>query len=282
MPSIDRLSALIAGLLPRLAVYRAGDLDEVGETLPGRGQGLRIHLLVSGRVDYSDLARRQTLEAPAVAVLRDDQRHLLVNRGEEGPTILSALVGFEGPAQEVLMQAFKSPVLLGLASAGEDLAHLLALIRSELAQARCGRHALLARAGEILLITTLRHIIAHPGSAAGVLRALADPRVARAVVAMHEDPAAPWSLEALAERAGMSRTAFATTFRQHMGNTPGHYLSGLRLAIAEQSIERGEGLKRAARVAGYASPASLSRALSRRRALRSPPPAASAPRRPAA
>ncbi|MBI2308134.1 MAG: helix-turn-helix transcriptional regulator [Rhodocyclales bacterium] len=81
----------------------------------------------------------------------------------------------------------------------------------------------------------------------------------------------PWRLELLAETAGMSRTAFAAAFRARMRLTPSRYLAGLRLALAEQSIAAGNGLKRAAQAAGYASPAALSRALSRRRRT-SPPP----------
>ncbi|MCB1916172.1 MAG: helix-turn-helix transcriptional regulator [Rhodocyclaceae bacterium] len=261
--AIDRLSALISGLLPRLALCCAGDPAGLQ---PGRGdgRGLVIHLLVVGAMSIDDGRGEAVLTAPAVMVLRDDVV-LRFARAGNAVSLMSAEIAFDGPAGEMLVQAFAQPVIAGLESAGTDLTHLLALIRGELQEPRCGRQALLSRAGEILLITVLRHLIARPGSAAGILRALADERIARAVVAIHERPAAAWSLESLAECAGMSRTAFAQRFRVEMGQTPGGYLAGLRLAIAERSIDRGEGLKRAARSAGYRSPAALSRALGRRR-----------------
>ena len=68
----------------------------------------------------------------------------------------------------------------------------------------------------------------------------------------------------MAEAAGMSRTAFAEGFLERMRMTPGKYLAGLRLALAEQAVAAGQVLKRAAQVAGYASPATLSRAMSRK------------------
>ncbi|MCB1895256.1 MAG: helix-turn-helix transcriptional regulator [Zoogloeaceae bacterium] len=261
---IDRLSALISGLMPRLTLRCAGDPDERVQAGMGDGSGLVIHLLVSGAMRFDHRLAACTLAAPSVVVLRNDVDHRLDDaRGTA--SLMSAEIAFDGPAGDVLVQAFAMPVVAGLEGAGADLVHLLALIRGELAEPRCGRQALLARAGEILLITVLRHLIARPGSAAGILRALADERIARAVVAIHEQPASTWSLESLADRAGMSRTAFAQRFRDEMGQTPGSYLAGLRLAIAERSIGRGEGLKRAARAAGYRSPAALSRALGRRR-----------------
>lgn len=261
---IDRLSALISGLMPRLTLRCAGTPDGLAQMPTGDGSGLVIHLLVSGAMRFDLRSAGHTLAAPSVVVLRDDVDHRLGGIGGTA-SLMSAEIAFDGPAGDVMVQAFAEPVVAGLDGAGADLVRLLALIRGELAEPRCGRQALLARAGEILLITVLRHLIARPGSAAGILRALADERIARAVVAIHEQPASAWSLESLADRAGMSRTAFAQRFREEMGQTPGSYLAGLRLAIAERSIVRGEGLKRAARAAGYRSPAALSRALGRRR-----------------
>ena len=45
---IDRLSALISGLMPRLTLRCAGDPDERVQAGMGDGSGLVIHLLVSG------------------------------------------------------------------------------------------------------------------------------------------------------------------------------------------------------------------------------------------
>ena len=120
------------------------------------------------------------------------------------------------------------------------------------------------RAGDILFIGLLRHLIAHPGNLGhGLLSGLADPRIARALIAIHTYPQNRWTLESLAEEAGMSRTAFANIFRDVMSETPGRYLSAFRLAIAQRAVHLGKGLKAAARDAGYTNPSALSRALSR-------------------
>ena len=51
---------------------------------------------------------------------------------------------------------------------------------------------------------------------AGLFNGLADPRIARALVAMHQRPSFDWNLELLAHEAVMSRTAFSTKFHEAM------------------------------------------------------------------
>ncbi|MCB1957938.1 MAG: helix-turn-helix transcriptional regulator [Rhodocyclaceae bacterium] len=278
MSQLDRLGAIVEGLAPQIRILAAGPLDGVWPHRPEPYAGLVLTLVLDGSVRWRTTDAVHTLEAPAVIASAASVTAELAALDGQPPRVLCAELRFEGPASGQVLAAFERPLLLTLADSGDDLRHLLALIRSEVEQVRCGRGVLLERAGGILLIALLRHVIARPGLGSGVLRALADPRLAHAIVAMHEAPAKAWSLERLADRAGMSRTAFASAFRNQMGCTPGHYLGDLRLAIAERHIARGEGLKRAAGAAGYASTAALSRALARRRLrLTAPPSGAPAP-----
>ncbi len=57
---------------------------------------------------------------------------------------------------------------------------------------------------------------------------LSDPLVGRALSALHEDPARGWTVEALAELAGLSRSAFAARFADAVGQTPLKYLAAWR------------------------------------------------------
>ena len=116
----------------------------------------------------------------------------------------------------------------------------------------------------------------------GVFGGLGDPRLARALVAMHRSPASPGRWRAWPTRRGCREPHLQRVSREHVGISPGAYLAALRLDIAERAVESGgQGLKRAAQASGYASTAALSRALSRKR-LKSPPSGAPAPRPPAA
>src|SRR6202041_2694831 len=91
----------------------------------------------------------------------------------------------------------------------------------------------------------------------GVLMALADPRLSRAVAAIHERPEHPWTLEELASAAGMSRARFAVHFRDVAGVTPFDYLADWRIGIAQTMLKRGVPLKIVAPSVGYAGSTAL-------------------------
>ena len=102
-------------------------------------------------------------------------------------------------------------------------------------------------------------------TASGLFHGLSYPRIAGTLVGLHAEPQAEWRLETMANKAGMSRTAFANHFREALNTKPGKYLSQLRLAIAQRAVASGHGLKTAARRTGYANASALSRALSKTR-----------------
>jgi len=94
----------------------------------------------------------------------------------------------------------------------------------------------------------------------GLVAGLADPRLAKAINAMHAEPARNWSLEELAATAGMSRARFAVKFRDVVGMTPGSYLSEWRLGVAQSLLRQGKPVQLVSDVVGYGSASALSRA----------------------
>lgn len=262
---LDRLSALLAGLAPRVRVSLAPAditcLTVAAEPAPC----LHLYLLAEGhlRLELASTAS-QTLHAPCIVVCRADTAHALTAASAAAfRHLMCARAWLDGPVAPLLLGEFAEPQVVSLAGAESSLGHLINLIAAELQAPRCGQPALLDRAGDILFIGLLRHLIAHPTTDGGLLSGLADPRIARALVAIHTRPQDKWTLENLAEEAGMSRTAFANTFRDVLRQTPGKYLSAVRLAIARRAVQAGKGLKTAARDAGYVNSSALSRALSR-------------------
>jgi AraC-like DNA-binding protein len=93
---------------------------------------------------------------------------------------------------------------------------------------------------------------------------LADARLARCLVAVHQAPGEAWSLERMAAVAGMSRTAFAATFRLVTGATPADYLADWRLTLASTELRAGRTIKAIADDVGYASASALSKAFKQR------------------
>jgi AraC-like DNA-binding protein len=128
---------------------------------------------------------------------------------------------------------------------------------------RCGQRVLADRLFEVVLIQLLRWLVDHPreaGVGGGLVAALADPRLARALSALHAQPGQAWTLEQMAAQAGMSRSAFALAFREQVGSTPAAYLAQWRIALAQACLRAGEPVKLIAHTLGYANASALSRA----------------------
>ncbi|AWI81428.1 MAG: AraC family transcriptional regulator [Betaproteobacteria bacterium HGW-Betaproteobacteria-13] len=259
---LDRLSALLDGLAPRVGVMRPRSGISTLSFDATQGARLHLHLIARGEIELRALNHETTsASAPAIAICRADIAHSITVSAPDALMCAEAIL--EGPAASLLLNEFSRPLVLALDESDASLGHVVRLIASELSNPRCGQPALLDRAGDILFIGLLRHLVAQPQTSSGLFNGLADTRIARALVAIHAAPQTQWSLEMLADEAGMSRTAFTTRFRELMLQPPGKYLAQIRLSIANQAVRAGAGLKQAARDSGYASTAALSRALSR-------------------
>ena len=57
-----------------------------------------------------------------------------------------------------------------------------------------------------------------------------------AITCMHDNPAHCWTLQKLAERAGMSRSTFALKFKQTVGESPMEYLTRWRMLLAGDKL----------------------------------------------
>jgi AraC-like DNA-binding protein len=182
---------------------------------------------------------------------------------QEGPADVRLLGGyfvFDSPDAALLVTLL--PALLHVRDA-ERLSLLVRLVNEESKEQRSGRDLVLTRLVEVLLIEALR---ATPGDDAppGLLRGLADPRLALSLRHLHGDPARSWTVAELASTAALSRSAYFERFARAVGVPPMEYLLAWRMAVAKDLL-RGKDLavaEVAARV-GYGSASTFSTAFSR-------------------
>lgn len=92
----------------------------------------------------------------------------------------------------------------------------------------------------VLIVEGLRQfLLGEQQLAPGWVGAMRDPRVERALIALHSRPGRQWKLVQLADVAGMSRANFALRFKALLGTTPIEYLSDLRMQLASRALRRG-------------------------------------------
>lgn len=156
------------------------------------------------------------------------------------------------------------PPLLTLTS-GMWPSPLTPMLMEEIVRDEPGQEVVLDRLLDLLVITALRAWFARPEAAAPAwYRALGDPVVGRVLRLVQSDPAHPWTVAALAAKAGVSRAALARRFTGLVGEPVMTYLTGWRLALAADALrDTDDTLEAIARRVGYGSAFALSTAFKR-------------------
>ena len=266
MPSLDRLSALMERFHVRAHLFHAGALCGLAQfdAEPGRGflHVLRRGELVVTHHPRSGVPQRIEVDEPTLLFYPRPLAHAFHNAPAEGSDFVCATLDFDGGAQHPLARALPPLLVLSLREV-DGLEQTLSLLFAESERVRCGQRLLADRLFDVLVLQLLRWLLDHPAEAAlptGLLTGLSDPKLARALTAIHERPGADWSLAAMAEAAGMSRSAFAAAFKQQVGYTPAEYLAQWRMTIAQSLLRNGLTIKTISHQLGYRNPSSLSRA----------------------
>ncbi|PCC71936.1 AraC-type DNA-binding protein [Nannocystis exedens] len=141
----------------------------------------------------------------------------------------------------------------------------LDLLATETSASAIGSPIVVSRLADILLVQTIRAYHASGASAAvGWLSAIKNPQIGAALRAMHRDVAHPWSVEALAGVAGMSRSAFSLRFKELVGTPPLEYLTRWRMYKVGCELRSGTAsVADVAALVGYESVGALNRAFQR-------------------
>jgi AraC-like DNA-binding protein len=182
---------------------------------------------------------------------------------QSGPPDVLLLVGhcvFGSPDAALLVSLL--PQLVHVR--GEKrLATIVQLVGEESRELRPARDVILARLLEVLLIEALRST-AGTAASPGLLRGLADERLAVAIRRMHESMTRPWTVAQLAKEAALSRSAFFERFSRAVGVAPMEYLLAWRMALAKNLLRRKEGgVAEVAERVGYGSASAFSVAFTR-------------------
>jgi len=197
------------------------------------------------------------IDPKAAAV--DEVRHGRPD-GDPDARLLGGYFIFDSPDADLLVSLL--PPLVHMRAA-DRLAVLMRLVGEEAREHRAGRDLVLSRLVEVLLIEAMRAMQGEEAPA-GLLRGLADARVAAAIRLMHGDLARPWTVAELAGEVALSRSSFFDRFTRIVGAPPMEYLLAWRMAVAKDLLRRRDApLSEIAERVGYASASTFSTAFSR-------------------
>lgn len=209
--------------------------------------------------------------APAASVpdLMEEQftaERLALRHGGDGARtrVIAGSFHFESTAVPWIVSALPSVIHIeksGGQTGGwlEGLAHFMMM---EAQAVNPGASVMISRLIDVLIIRVIRTWAQtrNPNDA-GWLGALADPRISRALKAIHDDPFRAWTVAELAGSVGMSRTSFAERFSALVKQAPASYHARWRLTLAHGMLRRANArVGDVARRIGYESEAAFSRA----------------------
>jgi AraC-like DNA-binding protein len=247
-----------------------------------------LHLVETGQAQVTTADGRKTLVRAGDVILLPQESAHVMNAGEAAPMplelalarhqtgvtlhlpgagattrLVTATFRFQGDNLSSMLAVLPPFIHIPAGSEGGDwLADVARVLLAEAREARAGVAILAARLIDALVIQAMRLWVrnATPEDR-GWLGALADPRIARVLKAIHDAPFHIRSVGELANLAGMSRSSFAERFALLIGAPPLHYQTRWRLLLAHQMLQRSDArVSEIGRQIGYDSEAAFSRA----------------------
>ncbi|PJE95989.1 AraC family transcriptional regulator [Streptomyces carminius] len=191
------------------------------------------------------------LGLPFDALLPDTRpgtsRHIRIGGGEPDTEILCAGLHYDETGEPPLYRSLPRVLVLRRATIGSEplLARTLEALTAETARTAPGAGLVALRAFEMVFVLALRVAMERLAGTSPALRALRHPGIGRALAAMYAEYGRPWTVESLARVAGMSRSAFARTFRELVGEPPARHLTAwrmreARLLLADPAVPQAE------------------------------------------
>lgn len=247
-------------------VVRGGCLLSVGAAQPIALTAGDCYLLVKG----SPYILRDDLNTPTAKctdVVRDKVGGVVELGGGGTPaTVVCGWFMFDELSARPLMELMPELIHVRMDQARtQALTGTLQLLAMETEEPDLGSSLVVSRLADILFVQAIRaHVAASSETETGWLAALTDHKIGAALRAMHKDIAKPWSVDALASSATMSRSAFALRFKQRVGESPLEYLTRWRMFKAGCLLRQSkQSLGEIASVVGYDSDAAFSKAFKR-------------------
>ncbi|MDX1507302.1 MAG: AraC family transcriptional regulator [Woeseiaceae bacterium] len=258
----DRLVWLLKRFELRASVFQAGPLSCAAQAPEAASAGY-LHLLQTGSVRVvSGAGPDIEIHEPSAFFYMNPTQHRLEPLSDD-VSIVCATFEFGIGEGNPLQAALPELCIVSLRESPE-LGDTLGQLFREAGGEHCGRDSILDRLSEVALILILRDLMDQRRLDIGLLAGLADPKLSRAINAIHARPEEDWTLERMAEVAAMSRARFAQRFHDVVGMTPGAYLSDWRLGLAKSMLLKGATVQTIAADVGYGSASALSRVFSSR------------------
>ncbi|HMM70682.1 MAG TPA: AraC family transcriptional regulator [Rhodocyclaceae bacterium] len=248
-PEDDLLSSILNAYQLRAGVYGNPRLCGAWQMGTSGHKRAAFHIIGRGQcwLHLHDSVAPQALQGGDIVVFPHDAWHMLSGAPElagednvmpsadEGPftTLVCGYFEFQVGDKNPILDALPEVIIVRREDAGRPLELIGQLLIDEARSEAIGTRTVLDKLTDTLFVMVVRQYISGLADQRGLLAALADPRLRKALAIIHREPATAWTLDSLAQIAGMSRASFAQRFSELVGTSPIEYLTRWRMTQAE-------------------------------------------------
>lgn len=256
LDSPDALSAVMRQLGLSANVYVSGEFCGTWAMDTSGSRKMPFHLVSRGQawLHFKEWEPVEMKEGNLVLFPHDD-KHIVANseqRPEEcsvnGPLVepdgngthmICGFFEFTNTSAWPLLDSLPDLLVLEMDALGPTsyIRQIIDLLIKELNQDEPGMYAVVEHLAHLLFIQIIRHQIQSGTLQSGLLVALFDPKISKALSSIHNQPENAWTLESLAATCALSRSAFAQKFQEVVGMSAMKYLTHWRMQQASQLLQ---------------------------------------------
>lgn len=236
---MEVLSDILSGLRATGSVYFC-DFLVPPWALPYEGEERAMfHLVRRGRCQFEIDGEAYLLEQGDFVFIAPGVDHRMASRDTDDvqTLLLCGYCQFDAVVNDVLLRSLPRYVYMQHDEFEQWpwLARTLEHLSAEYMSGAPGSELTVNKLTEVLLVQLLRADFGR-GTDVGIVAALRDKRLARALTAIHNEPGEAWTMEKAAEEATMSRSGFARLFKEMLKSSFFDYLTRLRMRNARHLL----------------------------------------------
>lgn len=156
---------------------------------------------------------------------------------ERFTTMLCGELDFGAGTRNPVLAALPKCFAVHAQDGGESFRHLAQVLLHTAESGGLGQQVIMDKLADSLFVMAVCAYTEQAEDRRGLLAALSDTRLSKALAAIHAEPGKDWTVDGLASIAGMSRTAFAVSFSEQLGASPIQYLTEWRIAEAKRLLQ---------------------------------------------
>ncbi|SFC07110.1 AraC family transcriptional regulator [Pseudoalteromonas denitrificans] len=256
---MDKLTDILNSLSFNAEVFFSGNLCGVQNLGGSENNKGHLHLLKAGTLTLMcEEGHKVTLDKPSVLFMPGPTKHKILSKESHEAELVCVDIDFNSGSNTQLINTLPKFLCIDI-NQGDIIGKTAHWLFEEAFNDECGRQIVINKLCDIFLVQILRHVLNEGLVKQGMLAGLSHPQISNVMSQLKQQPEDSWTIDSMAHLAGMSRSKFAASFKDTVGQAPNDYLIDLRLSIAKDLLKQDKSVGLVANKVGYEHGSALAR-----------------------